>query len=120
MGAEMLRRIPYLEKKSLIQAELLKCAQASPIELLNYSIFGLRVGIPSRGPWKPILDLIGEEETKRGRPDITYLVINKSTGFPGQISLEKAKPPSAEQKATAKREIQKIIDKYSPESKNPY
>jgi len=37
------------------------------------------------GPWKPILDEISREERGSGRPDLTYLVIGKRSGLPGQM-----------------------------------
>lgn len=116
----MSERIPYIEKKALIRAELVKCATAKPMEFPTYGTFGPRVGIPARGPWKRILDHIAEEETARGLPDITFLVVNKATGYPGQIGFTTAKPPSPVQKAKAKAEVQKIIAKYNPTAPNPF
>jgi len=116
----MNNRIPYMDKKTMIQRELIKCATASPMEFPTYGAFGPRVGIPTRGPWKRILDHIAEEETAQGRPDITFLLVIKKTGYPGQIGFEAAKPPSAAQRAKAKLEVQKIIAEYNPTATNPF
>jgi hypothetical protein len=120
-GAKMMaNQIPYLAKKALIRRELMKCATATPMESPTYGDFGPRVGIPARGPWKRILDHIAEEETRQGLPDITFLLINKSTGYPGQIGFTVAKPPSAAQRQKAKAEVQKIIEKYNPGTLNRF
>ena len=116
----MASSIPYLSKKALIRSELLKCATATPMEFPSYGTFGPRVGMPARGPWKKILDLISEEDTKQGLPDVTFLLINKGTGYPGQIGFVNAKPPSAAQMAKARVEVQKIIDKYNPGTVNQF
>jgi hypothetical protein len=110
----------YIGKKDMIRSELLKMATAKPIYLLTYGEFGEHVGIPARGPWKGILDLIAREETAEDRPDITFLVINKRTGYPGQIDFAKAVPPTDSQKQSARAEFQKIADRYSPGSPNPF
>jgi hypothetical protein len=70
------------------------------------------VGIPAQGPWKPILDLISHEETDKGLPDITFLVINKQSGLPGQIRFELAKPPTPEQRQYADNVIQVVFAFY--------
>ncbi len=112
--------IPYINKKALIRNELLKCAKAKTLRVLTYGEFGKRVEIPARGPWKPILDLIAHEEIDEGLPDITFLIVAKRTGYPGQIGFKPASPPSAAQKDHAIKEIQKVIDLYNPGSANPY
>lgn len=116
----MARCLPYFEKKAAIRAELLSVATSRPLRTVTYGEFGARVGIPARGPWKRILDLIAEEETAHGLPDITFLVVNKSTGYPSQIGFEDARPPSPSQRCAAKREAGKIIAKYNPEAANPF
>ena len=68
--------------------------------------------MPARGPWKPVLDEIAREETASGRPDITFLVINKQTGFPGQIGFKPAKPPTREQRQIADDAIAKVFAYY--------
>jgi hypothetical protein len=90
------------------------------MEFPTYGDFGPRVGIPARGPWKKVLDLISAEEVKRGLPDVTFLLLNKTTGYPDKIGFVEAKPPSAAQRAKARTEVQKIIDKYNPGFPNPF
>ncbi len=106
----MVRKIRHLDKKEAIRQELLRCARAG--ETIFYSELGNRVGIPPQGPWKPILDVISRE-TAAGDPDITFLVINKQTGLPGQIGFEPAKTPTLEQGRQAERELQRIFDYYA-------
>ncbi len=104
-------KIPYIERKADIRALLLDRARAG--ETIFYSDLGRQVGIPSRGPWKPILDDIAREEISSGRPDITFLVINKQTGLPGQIEFEPAKPPTLEQRKVADRVLQDVFSFYN-------
>jgi hypothetical protein len=99
------------ERKRRIRIELLK--QAFKRETIFYSDLAPLAGMPAQGPWKPILDEIAREETSQGRPDITYLVINKQSGLPGQIGFEPAKPPTPDQQKLAQSEIKKIFDYYS-------
>jgi hypothetical protein len=106
-----LRNIPYLAQKSQIRAEILRCAVAG--KTIYYSDLGRVLGIPAKGPWKPILDLIGEEERAKGMPDLTYLVVSKETGLPGQIGFRLAKPPTPEQRALAEDTISKVFAYYS-------
>jgi hypothetical protein len=87
----MAGRIPYLNRKGAIIAALTQCARQG--RTIFYGELGQQVDVPARGPWKPVLDEIAREETASGRPDITFLVINKQTGFPGQIGFKPAKSP---------------------------
>jgi hypothetical protein len=98
-------------RKRLIRVALLK--RAFERKSIFYSELAPLVGMPAQGPWKPILDEIALEETSQGRPDFTYLVINKQSGLPGQIGFEPAKPPSLEQRQRADQEIQKVFAHYS-------
>jgi uncharacterized protein (DUF433 family) len=108
----MATKIPYIERKQAIVESLLRCARQR--QTIFYGELGQEVGIPARGPWKPVLDEIAREETEYGRPDITFLVINRETGLPGQIGFKPAKPPTVEQRRAADDEIRKIFAYYSP------
>jgi hypothetical protein len=68
--------------------------------------------VPARGPWKRVLDEIAREETASGRPDITFLVINKQTGFPGQIGFKPAKRPTHQQRQIADDAVSKVFAYY--------
>ena len=101
---------PYADKKEAIRGELLRCARDG--RTLFYGELGRLVGIPPRGPWKPILDEIAREERGKGLSDITFLVSSKSTGFPGQIGFEPAHPPTAEQRRKADEVLKSVFAKY--------
>jgi hypothetical protein len=78
-------------------------------------------GFGPRGPGKEVLDEISREETRNGRPDITFVLRNKKTGYPSQVGFKPAKRPTDQQKADARAEAQRVIDAYSPPgTKNPY
>jgi hypothetical protein len=104
--------IHYLDKKDLIRNELTALAKEVPLRCLTYGEFGARVGIPARGPWKKILDLIASEELTADRPDITFLVINSKTGYPGQIDFEPASPPSQAQRRSFEAMLKRIAAHY--------
>ena len=110
--------VKFLNKKTLIRTELLKDAFAGNFP--SYTSFGKRVGVPAMGPWQPVLDVISDEETHNSYPDITFLLKNKTTGYPGQIGFVRAKKPTGAQAAIAHREVQQVIDTYCPGTKNPY
>ncbi len=95
----------------MIRVKLLQCAFDQ--KTIYYSDLAPLVGMSAQGPWKPVLDEIALEETSQGRPDFTYLVINKQSGLPGQIGFEPAKPPTAEQRKRVDDEIKKIFAYYS-------
>jgi hypothetical protein len=90
------------------------------MELPTYAMFGERVGIPTRGPWAPVLDTLALEETNKGLSDITFLIVRRDTGYPGQIGFVKAKKPTQKQRDLARHKIQEVIDKYNPGTRNPY
>ena len=82
-------------------------------EELDYEKFGALVGIPTAGPWNPILDKISLAERAAGRPDITYLVVRKRTGYPIQMGLySQPFTPSAAQKAIADEVFKEIFAYY--------
>jgi hypothetical protein len=78
-------------------------------------------GFGARGPRKEVLDLISRVETRKRRPDVTYVLRNRKWGYPSQIGFMSAKPPSKRQKARAKLEADRIIKAYAPAgTTNPY
>ncbi len=103
-------KIPYEHRKDDILRVLVERAREG--NTITYKVLGIVLGIPPRGPWKPILDALSLEETKAGRPDITYLVVRARTGYPGQIDFMRAEPLSNEQKASADNKIQDVRDYY--------
>jgi len=114
----MAHTIRYLDRKDKIRNELLKLARAG--KTCFYGEFGLRVDIPAQGPWKPVLDVISKEETAAGRPDITFLLINKRTGLPGQIGFKRAQKPTPDQRKLAHDKLQEVFDHYCPGVSVPF
>ncbi|WP_316980028.1 hypothetical protein [Shumkonia mesophila] len=114
----MAAAVRYLDKEALIRAELMKCARAG--ETPSYREFGARVGIPPQGPWKPVLDKISREQTGQGLPDITFLLINKTTGYPGQIGFLRARKPTPEQKELARLKLQEVFEAFCPTARLPF
>jgi hypothetical protein len=102
--------IPYEDREDEIRQTLVRMAKRR--KKLDYTEFGELVGIPTQGPWNPILDKISLEERAAGRPDITYLVVRKRTGYPIQIEFEAAITPSAAQKAVANEVFKEIFAHY--------
>jgi hypothetical protein len=86
-------------------------AAAGNGKVITHTELGTALGGPARGPWKAVLDEISREEAGAGRPDITYMVVKVSTGYPGQIEFEHADPPTAKQKELSDR-IQAEVFKY--------
>ena len=113
----MALKTPDSDKKDLIRSELLKCARATPMQFPTFRAFAALVGMPVQGPWKPILEVISAEETAEGRPDLTFLLLNRHTRYPMQIGLVRSNDPTPEQRQLARGEVQKIIN---PGAKNPF
>ena len=112
--------VPHIAKKGLIRGELLKCATAHPMEFPTYATFAPRVGMPTQGPWKGVLDTISREETHQGLPDVTFVLVNKRTGYPSQIGFTRSRNPTPQQKVRARAEVQKVINYYNPGTPNPF
>ncbi len=108
----------YMDRKEAVRAELLSCARAG--KTASYSAVGARVGIPPQGPWKPLLDVISREETGSGRPDITFVLIRKQTGLPGQNGFSRATPPTDAQKQFARVKLKSVFDTYCPGAPVPF
>jgi hypothetical protein len=103
-------KIPYEDREDDIRLALVKMAKGR--KKFDYARFGALVGIPTEGPWNPILDKISLKERAAGRPDITYLVVRKRTGYPVQIEFSPATKPSAAQKAVADEVFKEIFAYY--------
>jgi hypothetical protein len=116
----MVPKVPHSEKKDLIRSELLKCATSTPMQFPTFRAFAARVGMPIQGPWRPILDVISAEETNQGLPDITFLLLHRHTRYPMQVGAVRGNDPTPEQRKRARREVQKIIEKYNPGASNPF
>ena len=104
-----------------IRAKLLDYAKAKQIVLVPYGTLAAELGehvmaVSNR----TTLNRIADREKSNNRPDITFILKNRRTGYPGQIGGKRAHPPSPEQKQRAKAEMQEIIREYSPCSSNPY
>lgn len=105
----------YGDRKEKIRAILLQHAREG--RTIYYKELGSLVRIPTAGPWKPVLDEISREERSKNLPDITYLVVSKKSGFPGQIEFNPAIPATADQKLKAKDVIAGVFSHY--EKKKP-
>jgi hypothetical protein len=114
----------YEDRKTEISSALRTLAEAHPVRVRTYTEFGALFDppIPPRGPWKGILDMIAREEVADGRPDITFLVVSKKTGYPGQIGFQDARPPSPAQKRQPREEFDRIVAFYGRgrSSPNPF
>ncbi|MEJ8571678.1 hypothetical protein [Microbaculum marinum] len=96
--------------KDDVRRILIDCAKER--RTITYGELGSLTGRQARGPWKTVLDEIGFEEKRSGRPDIAFLVVRKDTKIPGSIDFQRAVPPTAAQLATAKQRFQDIFDHY--------
>ena len=102
----MAKTVPYLAQQNRILSELVKAARRG--KTITYLQLGMAVGIPTRGPWKPILDRLSLQETNAGRPDVTFMVVRARTGYPGQIGFTPANPPSQKQKSDADKILKDV------------
>ena len=109
----------YAGDKSRIRSELMKLALAG--ELTYYGVLGASIGKPARWPlWKTVLDEISREQTQKGQPDITFLVLNASTGWPGQIGfIPTGGRPTQAQKDHAQKELDRVFQQYCPGKPTP-
>jgi hypothetical protein len=106
--------------KERIRSELMRLGHAG--ELTYYGVLGASVGKHARWPlWKTVLDEISREETdKKKEPDITFLVLNASTGWPGQIGFEATDGnPTPAQKQHAQKELDRVFRRYCPGKHTP-
>jgi hypothetical protein len=110
MTVNIARKIPYEDRKGEIRAELLRCAKKG--RTIFYADLGAKLGIPTQGPWKPVLDEISHEERAKGVPDITYLAINKRWRVPSQVEFQASNPPTHEQRKIAADIIRKVFAYY--------
>src|SRR6516162_4032486 len=109
-----------LADKQAIRTALIQFANAG--ELTYYGELGEKVGKHARWPlWKPILDEISREETQgserypQGKPDITFIVLNSASGWPGQIGFKPTNGnPTQTQIAKAQEELTKVFKLYCP------
>ncbi|WP_341487294.1 hypothetical protein [Pararhizobium sp. A13] len=86
---------------------------------LTYGEFGDLVDV-SPALYVRFLDAIAAHERDNGKPDVTYILVNKDFRYPSQIGGKLAKPPSPAQKKLAREEMQKVINAYCEGAENPY
>ena len=86
----------YVDRIPQIRAELLMCAEFG--EITSYTRLGRIVGVPTRGPWRGVLDQLSREETSAGRLDITHLIGSKRTGISSRVEFTDAHKPTIEQR----------------------
>ena len=104
--AYMPASVPYEDRKERIRDELRRYAAEGAT--VTYAELGLAVGVPTQGPWRPVLDVISREEEAAGLPDVTYLVVSRTTGYSGRIQFKDARRPTPEQVA-ASEEVQRRV-----------
>ena len=91
-----------------VRSELEKLARAGRV---TYKDLGAVIGKPPRWTlWKDVLD-----EISFTKPDITIIVLQAGSGWPGQIdcSATNGKPTPA-QKTFAQEELAKVFNSYCP------
>jgi len=92
-----------------VRAELEKLARAGRVTY--YKDLGAVIGKPPRWTlWKDVLD-----EISYTKPDVTIIILQANTGWPGQIdySATNGKPTLA-QKKFAQDELEKVFNAYCP------
>lgn len=92
-----------------VRIELEKLARAGRVTY--YKDLGATIGKPARWTlWKDVLD-----EISYTKPDISIIVLQASSGWPGQIdySATNGKPTPA-QKIIAQNELAKVFSAYCP------
>jgi ABC-type Zn uptake system ZnuABC Zn-binding protein ZnuA len=97
-----------------IRNELEKLARAG--QVTYYKDLGAIVGKPPRWTlWKEVLD-----EISYTKPDVTIIVLQANSGWPGQIdySATNGKPTPA-QKKFAQDELEKVFKAYCPGKPGP-
>lgn len=93
----------------VVRTQLEKLARAGRVTY--YKDLGATIGKPARWTlWKDVLD-----EISYAKPDITIIVLQASSGWPGQIdySATNGKPTQA-QKTFAQEELAKVFSTYCP------
>ncbi|MCK9913069.1 hypothetical protein MXD81_28215 [Microbacteriaceae bacterium K1510] len=116
----MPKKIRQIDKRDLVQSEIMKAVRADPLRTITYSELGAITDTGPRGPSKDLLDYIADQQTLAGLPDITVIVVRRDSGYPGQIDGKKTEKPTTEQKQRARAKMQEVIDKYNPGVNNPF
>jgi hypothetical protein len=90
--------------------------------LYTYKEFGEQeFGVTAR--WvsrKKLLDDVAANLAARNEPNVTFILKNALTCYPGQIDMRPAKPPDSQQKQYAFDEMGKIMRAYNISGTNPY
>lgn len=92
-----------------VRAELEKIVRAGRVTY--YKDLGAVIGKPARWTlWKAVLDTISYN-----KPDITIVVLNAKTGWPGQIDYKATDgKPSTGQEQFAQDELARVFARYCP------
>ncbi len=93
----------------LIRTELEKLARAGRVTY--YKDLGTVIGKPPRWTlWKTVLD-----EVSFTKPDVTIIVLQAGSGWPGQIDYSATGgKPTSDQKKFAQDELAKVFTTYCP------
>ena len=97
-----------------VRSELEKLARAG--RTTYYKDLGATIGKPARWTlWKEVLD-----EISYAKPDITIIVLQASSGWPGQIDYSATSgKPTPDQRKFAQDELTKVFSAYCPGSPVP-
>ncbi|RWM10439.1 hypothetical protein [Mesorhizobium sp.] len=111
--------IRFLDRKEEIRAALLRAVRNRAFPQ-TYEQFGETIGIWRMRGTKQVLDVIAKEELDQGRPDITFILVSATSGYPSQIDGFPARRPSASQRASAKSMMGRIIEYYCRDAASPH
>jgi hypothetical protein len=102
----MAKALDYVDT---VRAELEKLARAGRVTY--YKDLGAVIGKPARWTlWKEVLDTISYS-----KPDITIIVLNATTGWPGQIDYKATDgKPSISQQQFAQAELARVFAQHCP------
>ncbi len=105
----------YLGTVEPTRAELKQIVERGHVTY--YKELGQKVGRHERWPkWKDVLDTIAHD-----RPDISIIVLNADSGWPGQIDGKPVieRKPSPQQKVYAQAELDRVFKQYAPRKPAP-
>jgi hypothetical protein len=113
--------------KSRIKSLLEQCVAGGRCEFMTYGEFDRKFQLGGYAPaWanRKILDTASKEcttDASIGGLDLTFLLRNKSTGYPSVVSGQPFNHNNpGPQILRSREEAQRIIDRFAPGTPNPY